>query len=419
MFCSEFLFADVANLIKVMETHTGCAVTVHNVLECEWDPRKREWLKVFGKPKMLMKDVSELSGCVAFNYMREEDDDIPEGLFLYTYGWSCKDLSALNNFSQEWKADCVQTGRGTTGVTWRGNYGYVLKTKPPLVVAENVVAARRGANYQKVLQEFKEAGYYVGDLNLNSGDCGFPQDRVRSYFVCVRQDLATASWAEEFLAVTEDLKLLEPVPLSRFVLPDTHSYVVRVMDERKAQKMKKGMKSVKAKTKAKAKVKVRCGKKWISDHWRLRCQLGMRTAPAEEPQQFTDMAEANGMCDRERDLLRLVLDAPTTRKEPLKSVELKHSAPRVVKLGQRRREDCTSCLLPASKMMVFPPVAGSTRYLTGLEALSVQGIPNSFHEATQVLNDREYMSLAGNAFNAGSWSLVVIAALATMDLSRM
>ena len=125
------------------------------------------------------------------------------------------------------------------------------------------------------------------------------------------------------------------------------------------------------------------------------------------------------MCDRERDLLRLVLDAPTTRKEPLKSVELKHSAARVVKLGQRRREDCTSCLLPASKMMVFPPVAGSTRYLTGLEALSVQGIPHSFHEATQVLKDREYMHLAGNAFNAGSWSLVVIAALATMDLSRM
>lgn len=417
MFCSEFLFADVANLIKVLEAHTGRAVTVNNVLECEWDARKREWLKVFGKPKMLMKDVGELSSGQAWNYMSEEDDDIPEGLFLYTYGWSCKCLSALNNFSHEYKADCVRTGLGSTGVTWRGNYGYVLKTKPPLVVAENVNAARRGENYRRLLQDFKAAGYYVGDLNLNSGDCGFPQDRVRSYFACVRTDLATTSWAEEFLAVTEDLKLPEPVPLSRFVLPDTHSYVVRVMDERKAQKMKKCMKSVKTKTKAK--VKVRCGKKWISDHWRVRCQLGMRTAPAEEPQQFTDVAEANGMCDRERDLLRLVLDAPTTRKEPLKSVELKHSAPRVVKLGERRREDCTSCLLPASKMMVFPPVAGSTRYLTGLEALSVQGIPHSFHEATQVLKDREYMSLAGNAFNAGSWSLVVISALATMDLSRM
>ena len=58
-----------------------------------------------------------------------------------------------------------------------------------------------------------------------------------------------------------------------------------------------------------------------------------------------------------------------------------------------------------------------SRYLTGLEALSLQGVHHSCHASTNgVMTDSEYMSLAGNAFNAASFALMMIACLSTMSL---
>ena len=143
----------------------------------------------------------------------------------------------------------------------------------------------------------------------------------------------------------------------------------------------------------------------------------MMPVAGAEPPSITAVAEANAMCDRDRDLLHMVCDAPSTNKKEMLSVELKHSASRVVKTGSRRRQHCTSCLLPASKMIVFPPTSDSCRLLTGLEALSLQGVPHSFHYTTEgVLKDREYMGLAGNALSGGCWGVTVLAALSTMNL---
>ena len=58
-----------------------------------------------------------------------------------------------------------------------------------------------------------------------------------------------------------------------------------------------------------------------------------------------------------------------------------------------------------------------SRYLSGLEALSLQGVHPACHTTTNgIMTDSEYMSLAGNAFNAGSFVLMMIAGLSTMTL---
>ena len=130
-----------------------------------------------------MNDVGELSEGRAINLMTGVLADIPVGLFLFTFGFSCKGLSTLNNHSHTYKTDCVKTGAGTTGRTRSGNYAYVLLTKPPLVVMENVMAALRGANFQQLKADMIAAGYKIVALTLNSAKCGFPQDRDRAYFV--------------------------------------------------------------------------------------------------------------------------------------------------------------------------------------------------------------------------------------------
>ena len=56
------------------------------------------------------------------------------------------------------------------------------------------------------------------------------------------------------------------------------------------------------------------------------------------------------------------------------------------------------------------------RFLTGLEALSLQGVPTSFY--TETLVDADYMSLAGNAFSGPCCALFTLGALATLDLTH-
>ena len=86
---------------------------------------------------------------------------------------------------------------------------------------------------------------------------------------------------------------------------------------------------------------------------------------ATEPPELAAIAVENGMCPRERDLMRLYLDFPMADNAVKgKVVEFKHSAPRVSHhAGQKHRKpsDCASTMLPASKIFLFPPVTRSPR----------------------------------------------------------
>ena len=72
---------------------------------------------------------------------------------------------------------------------------------------------------------------------------------------------------------------------------------------------------------------------------------------------------------------------------------------------------------------MFPPYVEVPRHMTGLEALSIQGIEKA-NMLKYTGNDKEYktkdtlyMSLAGNAFSGGSYALMWLATLASVTLS--
>ena len=418
---------------------TDNAVNFKNMLECEFNPRKREWLKEFSKPEMLMDDVCKLSKAQAYNFMTDLEEDVPLDVFLFCFGFSCKDLSSLNNHAHSYKSDCVETGAGSTGATWRGNCDFLGVAKPPLALIENVRAARKGPNFEQMKKDLAEVGYVLADLLLNAALCGFPQDRERAWFAAIRKDLCSPEFPNDFYDLVDLLQLPEPMPLSRFILADSHPYVEQHFANKRKQALKKRQKQQKVNSKCgirnekkkkvnskcgignEKKKKVRSGKQWVVDHWRVRRELDMLAVDSsEEPEVVSQAAQTNALCDRERDLFRLIVEAPTGRdSEMAPAIEMKHSASRVVShKGQKRHKRCTSCLLPASKIMILPPMSRSPRFLTGLEALSLQGVPCEFHTATtNIMSDAEYMSLAGNAFNAGCCALVLLAALSTMRMS--
>ena len=101
----------------MLEKLTGIHVRWECALEVEFDKRKREWLKHFPVPDILCADVSEVGegDGTCWNLMTDEEAQLPEDLAVYSFGYSCKDLSTLNNMSSEWRSECVVTGRGSTG----------------------------------------------------------------------------------------------------------------------------------------------------------------------------------------------------------------------------------------------------------------------------------------------------------------
>lgn len=68
------------------------------------------------------------------------------------------------------------------------------RLQPKVVIAENVKGLLMGEakNYVRRIHEgFDDAGYYVQHFLLNGADMGLPQRRERTFFVCLRKDLAT------------------------------------------------------------------------------------------------------------------------------------------------------------------------------------------------------------------------------------
>lgn len=411
---------------QVLDEMAGCRVHWACAVEVELDKTKREWLQSFSSPSFLLDDVTKISDEEIYNYMTAREEFLPSRLLCYTFGYSCKDLSTLNNTSAPWKDQCLSQGVGTTGQTWRGNLAMVELTRPLFLIMENVLAARSGENFKRMKADLLERGYALWDVILNAADCGFPQDRNRVYFLAPRLDCVHNMMNDvKFHNFVQDLQLFKHLPLSRFILPKDHWYLQDITAQRQQASERRSRPKqssiVRCKPAGPAKITKRKGEKWIADHWRVRRALNMPAPLPTLPEELRAISHNNGMCPREEDLYRVVVEAPQaldTQDQP--TLELKHSAPRVVRFqhsdvrrsaGQRRRGGSTSCLLPSSKLLLMPPLVDKPRYLTGVEALGLQGIGMQHCFSNTKLPDHAFMSLAGNAFCGGAYAVMFIAAL--------
>lgn len=435
--------------MQVLESMTGGTVNWENSLEVELSARKRVWLEHFSRPLILASDVTGLGGDTTFNYMCDSESALPTDLSIYSFGFSCKDLSNLNNVTSSWKDDCLESGQGTTGATWQGNLTVAEKTRPWLLLMENVPSSRRGNNYATMCRDLSSLGYALYDRQLNSADFGLPQSRERAWFLGIRKDLLAHSFDQsDFNELVDTMKITSHLPLSRFLLSPDHPYLLEVQAERRAvvekraiakeKAQSKSKKQAKRKAKAKAqqspaaeaatsaaKEKARRGSglKWICDHWKARRMMNIPPSGALPPAHVSDAACHNSMTPREADLWHMCNQGPELPNgQP--TVELKHNALRVVSLNEhksksKRREGSTSCLLPTSKLLVRPPSVPRARFLLGLEALSIQGIDQHWLATDRVASDAEYLNLAGNAFSGGCFAAVLLVGLSHINAAAL
>ena len=107
--------------------------------------------------------------------------------------------------------------------------------------------------------------------------------------------------------------------------------------------------------------------------------------------------------------------------EQITSLDVQQSPDRVP-IG---RNSMLSCLLPASRIFMVPPLVNKPRMLTGHEMLAFQGIPMTVLKKAQVglgqsikEADQLYADLAGNAYSAFCASAVLISIFAHMSWGR-
>ena len=100
---------------QAIEARVGISIKWQCTLEVELEAKKRKWLKSFSRPTILSDDITKTDQPTIHDDMSGGDVPLPDWLACYVFGFSCKDLSTLNNESGPWRSECLSGGLGSTG----------------------------------------------------------------------------------------------------------------------------------------------------------------------------------------------------------------------------------------------------------------------------------------------------------------
>ena len=188
----------IARLCHVLPTRPRITPVIRFL--CELDDEKADWCDSLniGSPDILIfRNAVDMCATKAYCRKAKGKKLVPPVDLLHA-GVSCKDISGLNDEAGqnlgiilEWlKKLSIADGlacadedmpSGTTAETLLATLQYVLKHKPSMVLMENVKAFLALSN--ELMRLFKQMGYAVRFVEVNSRDFGVPQSRPRVYMI--------------------------------------------------------------------------------------------------------------------------------------------------------------------------------------------------------------------------------------------
>ena len=165
-------------------------------------------------------------------------------------------------------------------------------------------------------------------------------------------------------------------------------------------------------------------RKWIGRHWCGRSEHNLLPSVRDLPEDVEAIIERNALTERESDHLVVNMEVGL---QGCLAVELKHSVERTLrKDGQQTTQNTTiPCVLPTLRLLKLGDSKNAPRLLSGLELLSIQGIPREYSLAFaesrpqgNLQTDKLCSDLAGNAFAGGCFAAVLRFALSCCDFSK-
>lgn len=326
---------------------------------------------------------------------------IPGDLDILIAGTACVDFSSLNNNKD------AQKEKGESASTFNALLAYCDKYRPRLVVCENV----RGAPWDDFVEAWSNVGYLAAYGIVDTKQYYIPHTRERGYLIAVDKSRLEMPGSNP-TAISRAMELV-----SEFRRPcssPTSSFLLGA-DDRKLEQIEKDLSTRLEAASARTEVS------W--EKYKVRHQVSRDSLPAGD-QRPISRSKAGGITCTGPDfywhrwlkaqvervwetldiryLVALANDFDFNYKE--RFIDLSQGADRGA--DSAASVGVTGCLTPMG--MPFLTTRGGP--LTGLEALSLQGLPIDrlilSHESSRELQD-----LAGNAMTTTTVGVVMLSAL--------
>lgn len=380
---------------RAVEAKWGIKMGIEHVFSCELEPFKQAYIERNFRPPLLFRDVTELGkekAHTAYGALV----DVPGDIDLLVAGTSCVDYSGLNN-----KKKAMDEG-GESGRTFFGMLDWVKRHKPAIVILENV----KSAPWEGVGKFFEDANYDSSfSTRFDTKNYYIPQTRQRGYFFASRN--TEGDYPANWHNLVSSLQRPASSPIEAFMLPNSDQ---RIQNARAKLGFEQAGKS-------------RSTIDWSKCQGRHEEARGLEKLGQARP--FTSWEEG-GSClmshgawnEFARPQPERVLDLmDITVLRDAKRGEDPHFKSRVWELSQNvdrnivaPQPGITGCLTPSG--MPFLTSRGGP--VTGLEALSLQGLPIGELLLTRESDD-QLQNLAGNAMTS---TVVGICLLSALVLSR-
>jgi site-specific DNA-cytosine methylase len=193
---------------------------VDHLFSAEIVPYKQAYIERNFHPKIIFRDITEITKAVEEEFPQATTAygamiSIPDDVDILIAGTSCVDFSRLNKY----RKDLSDEAGGESSKTWHGVLSYVKAFRPAIVILENV----KSAPYDRMMGYYRDIGYEVGGVLLDTKNYYLPQTRQRGYLVCYDMSKAPThigGAGKKWESLMSDFRRYASSSVADFMLPN-------------------------------------------------------------------------------------------------------------------------------------------------------------------------------------------------------
>ncbi|CAE6454320.1 unnamed protein product [Rhizoctonia solani] len=366
---------------------SGHTFKVEHVFSCEIEPFKQAYIERNFSPPILFRDVCELGASTATTAYGALVD-VPGNVDLLVAGTSCVDFSNLNNARQG-----IDAG-GESSNTFHGMLNWVKRHRPAVVILENVCSAP----WQEIVLKLKSIDYAAQPARFDTKQYYIPHTRTRGYCVAFDSRAAKANGLSASELSTDWLQRVKGMARPASCPLDT--YLLEGDDPRISRARAKLVQDAGVDRRASKTDWGRCESRHQKERFNKelgskRPMTGWDESGFCQPPDYAWGDWWKTQVERVWDLSDILyLTFAQKGIDPLFKSMVWNLSQNVDRQDLRMRLGISPCLTPS--MIPFLTARGGP--MTGLEALSLQGLPIEELLLTRETED-QLMDLAGNAMS--------------------
>ncbi|KAM0717999.1 hypothetical protein Q7P37_006331 [Cladosporium fusiforme] len=211
--------------LEMVQDHLKAAgaldLNVEHLFSAEIVPYKQAYIERNFHPPIIFRDITEMTTAAEdpvpmATTVYGAKVPVPGDVHILIAGTSCVDFSRLNKH----RKDLDQENGGESSKTWFGVLSYVKAFRPAIVILENVLHGP----WDQMKESYREIGYEVGGVLLDTKNYYLPQTRQRGYMVCFDKSKATNGGiegaGEEWQMLMKGFTRFASSSVAEFMLPN-------------------------------------------------------------------------------------------------------------------------------------------------------------------------------------------------------